>query len=90
MPELPEVESARAVIERAALAARGAVTTEATRFWLGWAKLVERRRGLVTVAALVIVVLIALPITSLRLGSSDASTDPAGPVPRTLPPTGTS
>jgi putative drug exporter of the RND superfamily len=70
----PKVLSRR---ERAALAANGPVTTEATRFWLGWAKLVERRRGFIMIAALVIVVLIALPITSLRLGSSDASTDPS-------------
>jgi RND superfamily putative drug exporter len=70
----PKVLSRR---ERAALAAHGPTTTEATRFWLGWAKLVEKRRGFITVAGLVIVVLIALPITSLRLGSSDASTDPS-------------
>jgi RND superfamily putative drug exporter len=71
----PKVLSRR---ERAALAADGPVTAEAGRFWLGWAKFVEARKGLVAVAALAIVVLIAVPITQLRLGASDASTDPSG------------
>jgi putative drug exporter of the RND superfamily len=70
----PKVLSRR---ERAALAAHGPVAGAPTGFWLRWAKLVEARRGLVTLAGLAIVVLIAVPITQLRLGSSDASTDPA-------------
>jgi putative drug exporter of the RND superfamily len=71
----PKVLSRR---ERAALAADGPVAAEAGGFWSGWAKFVEARKGLVAIAALVIVVLIAIPITQLRLGASDASTDPAG------------
>ena len=71
----PKVLSRR---ERAALSASHAGATEVTGFWLRWARLVEARRGLVAIVALAIVVLIALPITHLRLGASDAGTDPAG------------
>jgi len=71
----PKVLSRR---ERAALAARGPVAAEAGRFWTGWARCVEARKRLVLIAALAIMVLIAVPITQLRLGSSDASTDPSG------------
>src|SRR6202044_4257087 len=45
---------------------------------LASAKFVQARKGLVTLAALAGMVLIAVPITQLRLGASDASTDPAG------------
>jgi putative drug exporter of the RND superfamily len=46
-------------------------------FWLRWAKFVEARKVLVAVGSLAAVVAIALPIFGLRLGTSDASTDPA-------------
>jgi RND superfamily putative drug exporter len=69
----PKVLSRR---ERAALA-RGTTAADAAGFWLRWAKIVEARKKLVAVAALGVVVVIALPIFGLRLGSSDASTDPA-------------
>jgi putative drug exporter of the RND superfamily len=71
----PKVLSRR---ERAALATNGAGPEDATRFWSRWATLVETRRTFAAVAALGIVVVIALPIIGLRLGSSDASTDPSG------------
>jgi putative drug exporter of the RND superfamily len=70
----PKVLSRR---ERAALAAHGPVAGGPTGFWLGWARFIEARKGLVAVTALTIVVVIALPISQLRLGSSDASTDPS-------------
>jgi putative drug exporter of the RND superfamily len=69
----PKILSRR---ERAALA-RATTPPNTTGFWLRWAKLVEARKKLVAVAALGIVVVVALPIFGLRLGSSDASTDPA-------------
>jgi putative drug exporter of the RND superfamily len=47
-------------------------------FWLRWARTIEARKALAVVAALAAVVVIALPILGLRLGSSDAGTDPAG------------
>jgi putative drug exporter of the RND superfamily len=70
----PKVLSRR---ERAALRAHGPTAEKTTGFWLGWAKFIEARKGLVALGALAVVVLIAVPITQLRLGSSDASTDPS-------------
>jgi RND superfamily putative drug exporter len=71
----PKVLSRR---ERAALAANGPASTEGGGFWLRWARLVEARKALVALGALAAVVAIALPIFGLRLGTSDASTDPPG------------
>jgi putative drug exporter of the RND superfamily len=71
----PKVLSRR---ERAALAADRPAGTEATGFWLRWARAVEARKALVAVGALAAVAVIALPIFGLRLGTSDASTDPPG------------
>ncbi len=60
------------------LAARGPASMEATGFWLRWARVIQGRKALVAVGALAAVVVIALPIFGLRLGTSDASTDPVG------------
>jgi RND superfamily putative drug exporter len=70
----PRVLSRR---ERAALAATGTQSGDATGFWLRWARFIEARKVLVALGSLGIVVAIALPIFGLRLGSSDASTDPS-------------
>jgi RND superfamily putative drug exporter len=45
-------------------------------FGLSWSRLVERHSALAALAAVIVVVVIALPLTDLRLGSSDASTNP--------------
>jgi RND superfamily putative drug exporter len=71
----PRVLSRR---ERRALAADGPVTAEPAGFWLRWARFVERRQAVVAVGALAAVVAVALPVFGLSLGTSDASTDPAG------------
>jgi RND superfamily putative drug exporter len=71
----PKVLSRR---ERAVLAGGGPAPAEAGRFWTGWAKLVHARTGVVTLATLATMLLIAIPITQLRLGASDAGTDPSG------------
>jgi RND superfamily putative drug exporter len=71
----PRVLSRR---ERAALVASGPSSTDARGFWLRWAEVIQARKVLVAVGALAVVVVIALPILGLRLGSSDAGTDPAG------------
>ena len=71
----PRVLSRR---ERARLAAEGPASTDLTGFWLRWARTIEARKALAAVAALAAVVVIALPILGLRLGSSDAGTDPGG------------
>jgi putative drug exporter of the RND superfamily len=62
--------------ERAALAE--ATTSDVSPFWLRWANVVAARKTLLAVGALAAVVVIALPILSLRLGTPDAGTDPAG------------
>ena len=70
----PKVLSRR---ERRALEA-GVLPTDVSTFWLRWARFVERRKMFVALGSLAIVAAIALPIFGLRIGSSDASTDPAG------------
>jgi len=71
----PRVLSRR---ERRALAAGGPASAEPAGFWLRWARFVERRQITVAVGALAAVVALALPVFGLSLGTSDASTDPAG------------
>jgi RND superfamily putative drug exporter len=71
----PKVLSRR---ERRGLAADGPVSTEPAGFWLRWARFVERRQVTVAVGALAAVIAVALPVFGLSLGTSDASTDPAG------------
>jgi RND superfamily putative drug exporter len=76
----PRVLSRR---ERRALAADGPASSDVVSagpagFWLRWARFVERRQVVVTVGALAAVVALALPVFGLSLGTSDASTDPAG------------
>lgn len=63
--------------ERRALAEKGPVAEDASGFWLRWATFVERRRVLVAAGALALVVVIGLPLFTLRLGSSGAATDPS-------------
>jgi RND superfamily putative drug exporter len=64
--------------ERRALAAGRPADPGTAGFWARWARFVEGRRLLVALGALAAVVAIALPIAGLRLGSSDAGTDPPG------------
>jgi putative drug exporter of the RND superfamily len=63
--------------ERAALANTGPAASDVSGFWLSWARIVEARKVLVAVGALLVVCVIALPIFGLREGASDAGTDPA-------------
>jgi putative drug exporter of the RND superfamily len=64
--------------ERAARGTGRHASPAARGFWLRWARLVEGHRVLVALGSLAAVIAIALPIFGLRLGTSDASTDPAG------------
>jgi RND superfamily putative drug exporter len=61
--------------ERRRLAAGGA-TGERAGVWDRWAAVVEHRPKLLSVAALVLITALAVPVASLRLGSSDAGNDP--------------
>ncbi len=64
--------------QRATLQASGPVAEEATGFWRRWAEGIERRPVLPAVVALAVVVTLALPFFSLRLGLDDAGSDQAG------------
>ena len=65
--------------ERKAQATGRHARPEATRgFWVRWSRFIEAHKVIVALASLAAVIAVALPITGLRLGTSDASTDPAG------------
>jgi RND superfamily putative drug exporter len=51
---------------------------QAPRFWLRLSAFVARRPVTIAAATTLLMLLIAAPATALRLGSSDASNDPAG------------
>ncbi len=67
------------------LAANGPriVGTGTKGFWPRWATFIQGRPVLPAAVALLIVVLVALPFFSLRLGSSDQGNDPVGTTTRT-------
>jgi len=46
--------------------------------WLRWSKFVQRKPWSIAIVSALVMLLIAAPATALRLGSSDASNDPAG------------
>ncbi|MGO9249066.1 MAG: MMPL family transporter [Solirubrobacteraceae bacterium] len=53
-------------------------TPHAGAAWLRWSALVQRRPWTIAVGATLVMLVIAAPALALRLGSSDASNDPAG------------
>jgi RND superfamily putative drug exporter len=55
-----------------------ATPAESSRFWAGWARLIRRRPWPAAIAGLAIMLVIATPALSLRMGVSDAGNDPAG------------
>jgi putative drug exporter of the RND superfamily len=59
-------------------AATGGMPAAAGSTWLRWSRVVQRRPWPIAIAATLTMLLIAAPATALRLGSSDASNDPAG------------
>ena len=46
--------------------------------WHRWARFVQRRPAPIAIIGFVVLIVIALPMLSLRLGSADASNDKAG------------
>jgi RND superfamily putative drug exporter len=54
------------------------VGADSKGFWPRWADLVQKRSIISAAGALVVVVVLVLPFFSLRLGSADQGTDPAG------------
>jgi RND superfamily putative drug exporter len=47
-------------------------------FWEWWAALVERRSAILSVLGLALIVVVALPFFSMRLGIADSGEDPSG------------
>ena len=62
------------------LAANGPriIGSDSKGFWPNWADRVQRRPWLSAGVGLIVVVFLAIPFFSLRLGSADQGTDPAG------------
>ncbi len=56
----------------------GATDRGASPFWAWWSKVVERRSAILAVLSLGLIVVVALPFFSLRLGIADAGEDPSG------------
>jgi RND superfamily putative drug exporter len=54
----------------------------ASGMWHRWSRSIERRSALRALAALAVVVVVALPVFSLRLGLDDAGTDPTSSLTR--------
>jgi RND superfamily putative drug exporter len=65
--------------ERRRLEASGPVSEHVEEgFWYRWSRSIERQPALRAFGALLVVVVIALPVFTLRLGLTDAGSDPAG------------
>jgi RND superfamily putative drug exporter len=64
--------------ERRRLAAAGNAHDGAAGAWTRWAAFVQRHPVPLAAVAVAVMVVLALPVLSLRLGSSDAANDPAG------------
>jgi putative drug exporter of the RND superfamily len=62
--------------QRRRLATQGPEPAEASGFWAKWATFVERRPKILSLAALVVLVVLILPIGSLRLGHADDGNAP--------------
>jgi RND superfamily putative drug exporter len=57
--------------------AAGAPAPGATGMWARWAGAVERRPAILAAAAAAVMLVLAVPVLSLRLGSSDQGNDPS-------------
>ncbi len=64
--------------ERRRLAAEGPHDEHATGFWARWSAYVSRRPRTLSAAAIAVIVLLTIPLFSLRLGTGDQGNDPAG------------
>ncbi len=68
---------------RRALADGQVTTSDAGGWWQRWTGVLQARPALIATAATIVMVVIALPFVSMRLGSSDAGSDPSGTTTRT-------
>jgi RND superfamily putative drug exporter len=69
--------------ERRALREQRLTTTDESPAWARWAGLVQRRPAAFAAVSALVMVLLALPFLSMRLGSADAGSDPSGSTTRT-------
>jgi RND superfamily putative drug exporter len=63
--------------QRRAVAAGELTTTDESPAWARWADILQKRPVVLAVSAAVVMLLLAAPALSMRLGSSDAGNDPA-------------
>jgi RND superfamily putative drug exporter len=63
--------------ERRQLEREGPQPEEVQGFWLRWAEQLSNRAGILSVLSLALIVVLALPFFSMRLGLNDAGNDPA-------------
>jgi putative drug exporter of the RND superfamily len=70
--------SSRRSRRRAAAGRTTAPSPGAGGAWLRWSAFVQRRPRAIAIVSALVMLVIAAPATALRLGSSDASNDPAG------------
>ncbi|MCW2524565.1 MAG: putative integral rane export protein [Frankiales bacterium] len=63
--------------QRAAVRAGTFVPSERVTLWARWSEIVANRKGLLGVVAAAIIVLLAIPFFSIRLGHADQGNDPA-------------
>jgi RND superfamily putative drug exporter len=63
---------------RRALAGGQLTTTDGSGWWDRWTRVLQARPALIATGAVLVMVVIAIPFFSMRLGSSDAGSDPAG------------
>ncbi len=63
---------------RRALSAGQLKSGEESGWWMRWTGVLQARPALIAATAAVVMVVIAIPFASMRLGSSDAGSDPAG------------
>ena len=64
--------------DRRALAAGQLRTSDESRAWARWANTLQRRPALFSTLAALLMIALALPFLSMRLGSADAGSDPSG------------
>ena len=63
--------------QRRRLANQPTAAQDADGMWARWGRTVERRPAVLAVAAAAVMVVLAIPVLSLRLGSSDQGNDPS-------------
>ena len=63
---------------RRALADGRLTTSDGDGWWARWTNFLRARPALIATAAVLVMAVIAIPFFSMRLGSSDAGSDPAG------------